>query len=829
MDVDTYQLSATLQMHEDKENDVRSVDELADGAIVTGSRDRTVRLWQPATTDEGIVYTCDSTLIGHTHYVQSVCTMPTGIASCSNDKHIIEWDVASSTPSRILEGHTDVVSCVTHSVATGMLYSASWDKTARVWKDGECVRVLKGHEAALWAVLPLDEFDGQTLTGSGDRTVKLWRGEACAHTFTGHTDVVRSLAYVSGVGFLSSSNDGTVRLWELGGSCLSVFQASESFVYSVSVLPSGEYLTCSEDRNLRIWSQQGDLVQSMTHPTTVWAAKALGNGDLVAGCADGNAYVWTKTSTRVAPPSVATLFKEAVAAFTLPAQQVKEGMLGDLDTDNLPNEEALLTPGQREGQTKIVKDSTSGTPFLYQWSVASGSWEKVGEVTNAKDDDSGATLGKKMFEGKEYDYVFDIDLNGAMLKLPFNRGDDPWRVAQEWIWKNDFDQGFLDAIANHIITNTPGNVPQAIGNVDPFTSGGAYRPGAPASSGGAGGGRGNVDPFTSGGAYVPGAPPPPGGGARPPREDPLSANRYRPGNVGATPVAASTVMLTFDACKHDAVLGKLMQFNAELPAGGPCAPLSAEQSATLAGLVEKLKQPNMFHSTTVTAAEVALFLGPGGLLSWPLPRLFPAADLFRLLVLHPAAAPHLSSESPPVLGRVLEVIAAAEASASAGDKPAGAAILMLLRAGANIASRPELRPLVAASASSLIDGLAAPIEAGPSQARLAAVTLMHNVCAILSAKDLPGEARLQMDGVPLQALSLISHALSSVGGLLEPAEDEALFRLLATLGTLLTGVDGSVQTAKDLELPTTLGALSLPATAASKTSACKAAVLKTLG
>ena len=357
MDVDTYQLSATLPRHEEKENDVRSVDSLDDGAIVTGSRDRTVRIWRPVSTDEGVTYTCNTTLIGHTHYVQRVCVLPHGgIASCSNDKHVIEWDVESAAPLRVLEGHTDVVSCVAVSVATGMIYSASWDKTARVWKDGACVRVLKGHESALWAVMPLDELDGQTLTASGDKTIKLWTGDTCSHTYTGHTDVVRALCWVSGMGFLSAANDGTVRLWELGGGCLSVFQASESFVYAISVLPSGEYLTCSEDRNVRLWSSAGDLVQSIPHPSTVWALKALANGDIVAGCADGNGYVWTRDASRAAQPAIAAAFKAEVAAFEVSAEQVKEGMLGDLDTTNLPGSDALAQPGQREGQTKIIKD-----------------------------------------------------------------------------------------------------------------------------------------------------------------------------------------------------------------------------------------------------------------------------------------------------------------------------------------------------------------------------------------------------------------------------------------------------------------------------------------
>ena len=51
---------------------------------------------------------------------------------------------------------------------------------------------------------------------------------------------------------------------------------------------------------------------------------------------------------------------------------------------------------------------------------------------------------------QEWDYLFDIDINGAMLRLPFNRGDDPYMAAQQWMWKNDIDQGFLDqALANY--------------------------------------------------------------------------------------------------------------------------------------------------------------------------------------------------------------------------------------------------------------------------------------------------------------------------------------------------------------------------------------------
>ena len=684
-----------------------------------------------------------------------------------------------------------------------------------MWKEGACLRTLKGHEATVWAVLPLEDDAERILTASGDRTIKLWAGEACEHTYTGHADVVRSLAIASGVGFLSASNDGTVRLWELGGSCLQVLRAGESFVYGVSVLASGEWMTCSEDRTLKIWSpESAECVQSITHPASVWACAACENGDVLAACADGNAYVWTRSPARSANESEQLAFKETVASVALPEQQVAND-LGALEKD-IKGEEALETDGTREGQTLIVRDPTSKTPILYQWSMSGSKWEKVGEVVGGKDDSSsGATLGKRMYDGKEYDYLFDIDINGAPLQLPFNRGDDPWMTAQQWIWKNDIDQGHLDAVAQHLIANTPGNVPNAVGgNVDPFTSGGAYRPGAGASNGG--GGSGNVDPFTSGGAYRPG---PPGGGVSAPGgggggfEDPLSAKRYRPGNAppptqAAAPVAPQA-FATFDACKHDAVLGKLLQFNTQLATEAKGGALDDASIARLTALVDALKG----NGAKVASEDLALFAGEGGMLAWPTAYLFPALDLFRLLALQPSATAHIAAAQPPLLPRLLSLLTACQA-AGADDKPAAAATLMLLRAFANMASRRELRSLVASCASELLDTLNAPLENGPSGARLAALTLMMNLTSLLrDGSALPAEAALKSDAWTLQALSLVAFALSSVSALLTAAEEEGLHRLLVALHKLISGGDGASaakQTAKDLEIPAALAALALP-------------------
>lgn len=54
----------------------------------------------------------------------------------------------------------------------------------------------------------------------------------------------------------------------------------------------------------------------------------------------------------------------------------------------------------------------------HQWNSATLTWTKVGEVVDAV-----GSSRKQVYQGQEYDYVFDIDIGagpGGMLKLPYN-------------------------------------------------------------------------------------------------------------------------------------------------------------------------------------------------------------------------------------------------------------------------------------------------------------------------------------------------------------------------------------------------------------------------
>src|SRR5258705_6216003 len=104
----------------------------ADGThIVSGSTDRTIRIWEARTGEEVV-----EPLKGHTGWVQSVAFSPDGthIVSGSGDETIRIWD--ARTGEEVVEpliGRTDIWQSVAFSSHMTHTDSGSDDKTIRIW------------------------------------------------------------------------------------------------------------------------------------------------------------------------------------------------------------------------------------------------------------------------------------------------------------------------------------------------------------------------------------------------------------------------------------------------------------------------------------------------------------------------------------------------------------------------------------------------------------------------------------------------------------------------------------------------------------------------
>lgn len=122
------------------------------------------------------------------------------------------------------------------------------------------------------------------------------------------------------------------------------------------------------------------------------------------------------------------------------------------------------------------------------------SWQKVGEVTDAV-----GSSRKQLYQGQEYDYVFDVDLGGGapILKLPYNANENSYAAAQRFLHANELPLGYIDQIADFIEQNAGGVKLGSSGNVDPFTGASSYRSQPSASTGLVGSSSGfSGDPFT---------------------------------------------------------------------------------------------------------------------------------------------------------------------------------------------------------------------------------------------------------------------------------------------------------------------------------------------
>lgn len=100
-------------------------------------------------------------------------------------------------------------------------------------------------------------------------------------------------------------------------------------------------------------------------------------------------------------------------------------------------------------QVKMVRNGEIVEAYI--WSTATGSWTSVGTVVDAV-----GSSRKKEFEGKEYDYVFDVDIQEGVppLKLPYNASQNPYEAATKFLERNELSLAYLDTVAQFIVKNS---------------------------------------------------------------------------------------------------------------------------------------------------------------------------------------------------------------------------------------------------------------------------------------------------------------------------------------------------------------------------------------
>ena len=189
-----------------------------------------VRVWNADTGVREIGF-----LPGHSRRTTTVAWSPDGkkVVSSSTDKEIRIWTKDNHCELK-MKGHTGLGIFSVKWAKNGTIVSSGTDKCIRVWdpETGDCIKVLSGFTGDLGVFAVAWSPDGKKVaTGSRDRTVQIFDVQTgkCEAVLTGHTDWVIKIEWeVGGNRVISSSDDGTTRVWEVSGKCVLVTHSKSS-------------------------------------------------------------------------------------------------------------------------------------------------------------------------------------------------------------------------------------------------------------------------------------------------------------------------------------------------------------------------------------------------------------------------------------------------------------------------------------------------------------------------------------------------------------------------------------------------------------------------
>lgn len=182
---------------------------IAGEKIFTGHQDGKIRLWKVSAKNPSI------------H--KRVGSLPTFTAVFKSSMNPSSYVETRRNRNAVWLKHFDAISCLSLNEDQTLLYSASWDKTIKVWRvsNSKCLESVTAHDDAVNSVVA--GFDGLVFTGSADGTVKVWRrelqGKGTKHFFS-QTLLKQECAITAlAVDPLSSilycgSSDGLVNYWE---------------------------------------------------------------------------------------------------------------------------------------------------------------------------------------------------------------------------------------------------------------------------------------------------------------------------------------------------------------------------------------------------------------------------------------------------------------------------------------------------------------------------------------------------------------------------------------------------------------------------------------
>jgi len=211
---------------------VYGIDFIRADTLVTGSLDRTIKIWRIST---GV--TTRNMISANPVYGVALLTDGVSLAAASGN-FIFVYNINNGSRIATISGHSStVIDLLVLSSTT--LASSSFDRNVRIWNTNTRASLftLTGHTLAVYG---LKRVSADILaSGSNDTTIKLWNitSGTIIRTLTGHSgQVLFSLDYMT-CSILASGSAGTdgIRVWNIFSGLSSIISSSGFQIQSLAV------------------------------------------------------------------------------------------------------------------------------------------------------------------------------------------------------------------------------------------------------------------------------------------------------------------------------------------------------------------------------------------------------------------------------------------------------------------------------------------------------------------------------------------------------------------------------------------------------------------
>ncbi|AKT37420.1 WD40 repeat domain-containing serine/threonine protein kinase [Chondromyces crocatus] len=172
--------------------------------------------------------------------------------------HIVRvWGAASDAPPRVLGAHTGEAVSIAFSPMGGLIASGGHDHQLDLWTLGSSER-RSIQPGGLWVGALEFARGGELLLGlTGLATILVWdvKAGSLRHELRGHAGVVTNThASADGNTVVSTSVDGTVRVWDLATRRAQILRGHAGTVHDARILPDGRgFVSVGQDGTVRLW------------------------------------------------------------------------------------------------------------------------------------------------------------------------------------------------------------------------------------------------------------------------------------------------------------------------------------------------------------------------------------------------------------------------------------------------------------------------------------------------------------------------------------------------------------------------------------------------